>query len=109
MFARIAVVAAALAVIPSTFAKEPGIADFARETGFKERHVRMVVGAPAAFAEYRTSYKRVVREMKAALGPEGYRHLVDGNLTAAIEIQRAHAADAAIAANSREGQRQPEG
>ena len=47
LFARIAVVAAALAAAPSAFANDATIADLSRETGVSERHVRVVAGARA--------------------------------------------------------------
>jgi hypothetical protein len=34
----------------------------AGETGLREREVRMLAGAPSAFAEYRTSYRRLSQD-----------------------------------------------
>ena len=37
----------------------------ASETGLREREVRMLAGAPSAFAEYRTSYRNLQRKAAA--------------------------------------------
>lgn len=97
MFARIAVVAAALAATSSALAANPAIAELSRETGLSERNIAMVVGARTAFAEYRTSFVRVERELKAALGKEGYERLQEGEVAAANEIHRARIAETAVA------------
>lgn len=111
MFARIAVVAAALAATSPVFAADSGIADLSRETGVSERHIAMVVGARTAFAEYRTSFVRVERELKAALGKEGYQRLQEGEVAAAMDIHRARAAETAVAeaarAQTRDAERHP--
>ena len=103
MFARIAVVAAALAAAPSAFANDATVADLSRETGVSERHIRMVVGARTPYPEYRIVFDRVERQLKNALGQEGYRYLLEGEVAAAVEVRRARLADeAALAAKTRE-------
>jgi hypothetical protein len=102
MFARIAVVAAALAAVPSAFANEANVADLSRETGVSERHIRMVVGARTPYPEYRIMFDRVERQLKSALGQEGYQYLLEGEVAAAVEIRRERVArEAAIAAQDR--------
>ena len=101
MFARIAVVAAALAAAPSAFAADATIADLSRETGVSERHIRMVVGARTPYPEYRIVFDRVERQLKTALGQEGFRYLLEGEVAAAVELRRARIADeAALAAKA---------
>jgi hypothetical protein len=41
------------------------ITAIADDHGLREREVRMLAGAPSAFAEYRTSYRRLAREAAA--------------------------------------------
>jgi hypothetical protein len=98
MFARIAVVAAALAAVPSAFAADVTIKDLSHETGVRERYIRMVVGARTPYPEYRVVFDRVERQLKDALGQDGYRHLLEGQVAAALEVGRAHAAGQAVAA-----------
>ena len=113
MFARIAVVAAALAATPSAFANDATIADLSRETGVSERHIRMVAGARTPYPEYRIVFDRVERQLKSALGQDGYQYLLDGEVAAAVEARRERVAEAtALAAQARESQstnRQQEG
>ncbi|KAF1694277.1 hypothetical protein [Pseudoxanthomonas koreensis] len=97
MFARIAVVAAALAATSPALAAESGIAVLSRETGVSERHIAMVVGARTAYAEYPTTFNRIERELKTALGKEGYRLLQAREIGIAVEIHRARVAAAAAA------------
>ena len=102
MFARIAVVAAALAAVPSAFAADANVADLSRDTGVSERHIRMIAGARTPYPEYRIVFDRVERQLKSALGQEGYERLLEGDVAAASEIGRARIADqAAIAAQTR--------
>lgn len=105
MFARIAVVAAALAAAPSAFANDATVADLSRETGVSERHIRMVAGARTPYPEYRIVFDRVERQLKQSLGPDGFNYLLKGEVAAAVEIRRARVADeAALAAKAREAQ-----
>jgi len=97
MFARIAVVEAALAAVPSAFATDATVADLSRDTGVSERHIRMVVGARTPYPEYRIVFDRVERQLKSALGQEGYQYLLKGEVAAAAQIQRARAAQVAAA------------
>ncbi|WP_372018552.1 hypothetical protein [Pseudoxanthomonas sp. 10H] len=101
MFARIAVVAAALAAAPSAFAADSTVADLSRDTGVSERHIRMVVGARTPYPEYRVVFNRVERQLKSALGQDGFERLLDGDIAAAAEIRRARLAEeAAVAAKA---------
>jgi hypothetical protein len=102
MFARIAVVAAALAAVPCAFASNATIADLSRETGVSERHIRMVVGARTPYPEYRIVFDRVERQLRTALGQEGFNYLLQGEVAAAVEVRRARVAgQASIAARDR--------
>jgi hypothetical protein len=110
MFARIAVVAAALAAVPSAFAADTTIKDLSQETGVRERYIRMVTGGRTAYPEYRIVFDRVERQLKDALGQDGYRYLLQGQVATALEIHRARVADQATAktrptqpANSQQG------
>lgn len=97
MFARTAVVVAALAVAPTTFAAN-GVVEFARETGTPERHIQMVAGARTPFPEYRTIYYRVERDLESKLGKQGLKSLQEGDLGAATLAYRQRAtASAAVA------------
>lgn len=40
----------------------------ARESGLSERQVRMVLGSPSGFAEYRTSFRNSERKLLAIYG-----------------------------------------
>ena len=101
LFARIAVVAAALAAAPSAFANDATIADLSRETGVSERHIRMVAGARTPYPEYRIVFDRVERELKSALGADSYKYLLKGEVAAAVEVRRARVAEqAALAART---------
>ena len=74
MYARIALLAAVLAVTPLAHADE-SVAGLARETGLTERNVRMLLGARTAYPEYRIVYNRVDREFKEAIGEVRYERL----------------------------------
>ena len=52
--------------------------ELADYTGLSERKVAMVVGARTPYAEYRTSFNRVERQFKRALGEERYNDLMAG-------------------------------
>lgn len=55
----------------------------AQASGLTTRQVKMVLGNPTAFAEYRTSYAFVDRQFRDAVGPEIYRNLKErGELSA---------------------------
>lgn len=55
----------------------------AQASGLTTRQVRMVIGNPTAFMEYRASYDRVDRQFRLAIGEAAYQHLRnDGQLTA---------------------------
>jgi hypothetical protein len=108
MFARIAVVAAALAAVPSAFAADATIRDLSNQTGVRERYIRMVTGARTPYPEYRIVFDRVERQLKDALGQEGYKYLLDGRIAAALEIRREHlaAAQPAVAGQAQAARRQ---
>ena len=105
MFARIAVVAAALAAVPSAFANDTTIQDLSQETGVRERYIRMVTGGRTAYPEYRIVFDRVERQLKTALGADGYKYLLEGEVAAALEVHRERTAEqAALAAKARQAQ-----
>ena len=51
--------------------------DVAQRTGLSERQVRMVLGAPTAYAEYRTSFRIAEHRVKQVLGEKQYRELAE--------------------------------
>ena len=59
-------------------AGDKALAALADETGLSQQQVRMVLGPRTARAEYRTSYDRVERKFKAALGEQRYQDLLAG-------------------------------
>lgn len=74
MYARIALLAAVLAVTPLAHAGET-VAGLARETGLTERNIRMLVGARTPYAEYRSNFTRVDRQFKEVVGEVRYERL----------------------------------
>ena len=58
--------------------QEITVKELADYTGLSERNVAMVVGARTPYAEYRTSFNRVERQFKRALGEERYNDLMAG-------------------------------
>ena len=58
--------------------QEITVKELADYTGLSERKVAMVVGARTPYAEYRTSFNRVERQFKRALGEERYNDLMAG-------------------------------
>ena len=58
--------------------QEITVKELADYTGLSERNVAMVVGARTPYAEYRTSFDRVERQFKRALGEERYNDLMAG-------------------------------
>ncbi|MCE3004832.1 MAG: hypothetical protein LW860_19380 [Xanthomonadaceae bacterium] len=75
-----------------------GVRELAAEAGLREREVRMLAGAPSAFAEYRTSYRR--------LSEQAARRGLDLRAQAAIE-RHARALDRAVAFSMRADARPP--
>jgi len=68
---------ALLAVSAAASANEQiDIPSIAQQTGLTERQVRMALGAPSAFAEYRTSYAFATDKVRRALGTEKFREAV---------------------------------
>lgn len=64
MSLRIATVLLALAAAGGAAAAGPAeLSRIAGEAGLREREVRMLAGAPSAFAEYRTSYGRLSEQV----------------------------------------------
>ena len=49
----------------------------AERSGLTERQVRMVLGAPTSYLEYRASYVRANRALEALVGRKALRELVD--------------------------------
>lgn len=46
------------------------VAALAERSGLTERQVRMVLGAPSAYVEYRSSYWRATRQLRAIVGSD---------------------------------------
>lgn len=63
----IAAVSALLAA-GAAAARSPDIGALAEQSGLTERQVRMVLGAPVAFAEYRSSYRDSRDRLRRAVG-----------------------------------------
>ena len=72
--------------------QEITVKELADYTGLSERNVAMVVGARTPYAEYRTSFDRVERQFKRALGEERYNDLMAGRK---IELYNQRAASVA--------------
>ena len=53
------------------------VASLAERSGLTERQVRMVLGAPTSYLEYRASYVRAHRALEALVGRAALRELVD--------------------------------
>jgi len=53
------------------------VGDVAARTGLTTRQVRMVLGAPTAYAEYRTSFRIAEQKVKGVLGEKQYRDLAE--------------------------------
>jgi len=103
MSARIALLAVALAAVPSAFAgNAASVSELSRETGVSERHIRMVAGARTPYAEYRIVYNRIERRLKEALGEAGYARLLEGDVASAAQLRQARATAAAVAPPQRE-------
>lgn len=80
MYAKIALLAAVLAVTPIAHAAET-VAALARETGLTERNVCMVVGTRSSYAEYRSNFTRVDRQFREAVGDVRYQRLTGRKVT----------------------------
>ena len=76
------------------------VSDLAHETGLSERNVRMVVGARTPYAEYRTSFNRVQRQFKHALGQKRFDDLMAGR---SIQLTRTNSLALAGSDNGHRG------
>ena len=65
-----AVVFGAVLVATTFSASAVDVSALAARSGLTERQVRMVLGAPTSFVEYRTSYWRATRQLRAIVGSE---------------------------------------
>ena len=74
MYARIALLAAVLAVTPFAHAGE-SVSALARETGLTERNIRMLVVARTPYPEHRAIFTKVDRQFKEAVGEVRYELL----------------------------------
>lgn len=77
MSAKTSVLAALLAITSPAQAGD-SVAELSRDSGLRERNVRMLLGARTPYAEYRCCYSRMLRQFKEAVGEEKYRRLVEG-------------------------------
>jgi hypothetical protein len=66
----VAVLAAVLLAGGANAGERVDIEALAQQSGLTARQVRMVLGAPTAFAEYRTSYRQAREKLRAAIGDE---------------------------------------
>jgi hypothetical protein len=67
------VMLAAALFAPSAFAQKTVTVDeIAAETGLTHRQVAMVLGAPTAYAEYRTNFRRARDQFLRTVGQERY-------------------------------------
>lgn len=60
--------AAILAAAGGASAQDLDIATLAKQSDLTERQVRMVLGAPTAFSEYRTTYRDSRDKLRRAVG-----------------------------------------
>ena len=60
--------AAALLAAGAASARSPDLAALAAQSGLTERQVRMVLGAPVSFAEYRSSHRDSRDRLRRAVG-----------------------------------------
>jgi hypothetical protein len=74
MYARIALVAAVLAVTPLAHAGE-SVTALARETGLSERNIRMLLVARTPYPEHRAIFDKVDRQFEDAVGEVRYERL----------------------------------
>ncbi|HJW45509.1 MAG TPA: hypothetical protein VJ484_03370 [Lysobacter sp.] len=72
------IVVALMAASAPAWAAEDPIGDLSRETGVRERHVRMILGNRTAYAEYRYAYGRALKQFKAGIGEANYQRLMSG-------------------------------
>lgn len=80
MKTKIAIAAIALMAVtaPTAAADEDPVKTLAEASGLSERQVRMITGDRSAFGEYRISYDRAQRKLKAAIGKANYQRLMSG-------------------------------
>ena len=69
---RTILAAALMTLAGSAAARTVDVSALAEQTGLTERQVRMVLGAPSSYAEYRTSYFIAEQRVMAALGTGDY-------------------------------------
>lgn len=79
-------VLAAAAALPAWAGNDP-ITELSGITGLSERKVQMVLGNRTAYAEYRYTYDRSVRQFTRAVGEENYRRLLNGEEVALRDAQ----------------------
>ena len=73
----LAVLALAFGATTAGAAELLDVSDVAARTGLTERQVRMALGAPTSFAEYRTSFRIAEHKVKQVLGEKQYRELAE--------------------------------
>jgi hypothetical protein len=64
---KLSLVALLVALVPAAAIAAPqgDLGSLAAQSGLRERDLRMLAGAPTAFAEYRTSYRELSRRAAA--------------------------------------------
>ena len=83
---RLALLAPLLALGAAAEARTVDVTALAERTGLTERQVRMVLGAPSSYAEYRTSWWIAERRVMAALSDPGYYYEDDAPLVTTREV-----------------------
>jgi hypothetical protein len=80
MKAKLASIVVALMAVsaPAWAAEDQTVGDLSKESGVKERHVRMILGNRTAYAEYRYTYDRALKQFKAGIGEANYQRLMSG-------------------------------
>jgi hypothetical protein len=73
----LAVLALAFGATTASAAELLDVSDVAARTGLTERQVRMALGAPTTYAEYRTSYRIAEHKVKQLLGERQFRELAE--------------------------------
>ncbi|GAB3361214.1 hypothetical protein [Lysobacter tyrosinilyticus] len=75
---RFALIAASLLAFSAPAFAGDDVAQLSKQTGLKERHVRMIIGCATCVPEYAYVYDRKLRQFKTALGEANYRRLMSG-------------------------------
>ncbi|MDQ3205858.1 MAG: hypothetical protein M3Q40_05020 [Pseudomonadota bacterium] len=75
---RIAAVAVAMMLATPAWAGTDPVAELAEASGLSERKVGMILGTRTAYAEYRYTYSRALKQFQTAIGEENHLRLMAG-------------------------------